>query len=183
MRPLEPDYGKECENQSLREFAPEEKCPALMRRGMRRCHRMARQYLLTGALSVYIRRELERKNQSIGEYASKLATTLSLIDMGTYRYSVDGNNMFISIAKGYIPTWRYEELRYSYSDSAIVIGDEAVEYNSAISVRFHDAVMREWFVSFDIEPGLMTYRQYRAWTKVYRKWQDRALAAVGAATL
>jgi len=183
MRPLAPDYEKECENQSLREFAPEKKCPALMRRGVRRCHRMARQYLLTDALSAYVREGLERKSQSIGEYTNKLATALSFIEVGAYSYSVEGNNMFISIAKGYISTWRYKEFQHDYSNESVLVGDEEVGYRTEIDVRFHDAIMREWSVVFSIKPGLMAYRQYKKWIPIYRKWQDRALAAVAAATL
>ena len=184
MRPLEPDYEEECENQGLREFAPEEKCPALMRRGVRRCHRMARQYVLTDALSAYVREELERGNQSIGEYANKLVTALSLIEVGAYSYSVEGNSMFISIAKGYISTWRrYKEFRHDYSNGTIIVGDEEVGYRTEISVRFRDAVVREWYVIFSIHPELMTYRQYKRWIPIYRKWQDKALATIAAATL
>jgi hypothetical protein len=183
MKPVEPDYGKECENKSLSEFAPEEKCPALMRRGTRRCHRIARQYLLGRALDDYIREELERNSSAINEYISKMATSLSLIEVGAYSYSVEGYNMFISIAKGFVSTWRYEGLQHDYSSETIMVGDEKVEYRAKISVRFYDAIMREWFVEFKIYPGLMTYRQYQIWIPIYRKWQDRALAAVGAATL
>jgi len=183
MRPLGPDYQEECKNQSLREFAPEKKCPALMKRGMRRCHVMARRYLLTDALSEYVREELEHKSQTISEYVAKLATALSLIEVGAYSYSVEGNNMFISIAKGYISTWRYKRFQHDYSNESILVGDEEVGYRTEINVRFHDAIMREWSVVFSVRPGLMTYRQYKRWIKVYQKWQDKALAAVGAATL
>ncbi|MFP3208265.1 MAG: hypothetical protein RXR82_00615 [Nitrososphaeria archaeon] len=190
MRPVEPDYQEQCqklyEGEELPQLLPnldKEDCVPLLRRGTRRCHRIARQYLLTNALSEYVSEEVKRGTQSLSEHTNEVAVALSFIDVGAYSYSVEGRDMLISIVKGFGPTWRYKEFLHNYTNGRIIVGDEEVEYREEIRIRFHDAVMREWFVVFDVTPGLMTYNQYKRWIPVLRKWQDRALAAVGAATL
>jgi len=186
MRPVEPNYQEQCQEllkgEELRKLLPnlkEEKCIALLQRGTRRCHAMARRYLLERALEDHIEHALK----TIDEYVSELATTLSLIEMGAYRYSINGDSMFESLIKGYSPTWECVESSHDYSHLPILVDNKKVEYHGHIEVRFHDAVMREWFVSFYIDPGLMTYRQYKRWVKVYQKWQDKALTAIAARTL
>ena len=188
MRPVEPDYKEQCQEllkgEELPQLLPnleEEKCIALLQRGTRRCHMLARRYLLGRALEDHI--EHARNLKTIDEYVSELATTLSLIEMGAYRYSINDGNMFESLIKGYSLTWECVESSHDYSHVPILVDNKKVEYHGQISVRFHDAVMREWFVSFYIDPGLMTYRQYKRWVKVYQKWQDKALTAIAARTL
>ena len=197
MRPIERDYQKLCEYEQVKSLGLEdEKCARLLRRGTRRCHTMARPYLLTEGLNVHIDevskdpyKDLYNYKVNLNREASIAATTLSLIDVGAYSYSTtpDMNVMLASAIDGLAPTWQYSGLRLGeyYLRAQLHLDDEWVDvmYSSGIYVYFHDMVGRRWKVIFYPDHKLMTSHQYRRWADVYRKWQDKALAAMAARTL
>jgi len=148
---------------------------------------MARRYLLTEGLNASLD-FLSENNRTHSKSAGKVAGTLSLIDIGSYSYIIDPvHRMLWSAIKGFGPTWQCHMLTLSDSveKAYLPLGGERVEvwYHNAITIRFSDIAERDWNVIFKPDHLIMTYRQYRRWAGVYRKWQDKALAAVAARTL
>jgi hypothetical protein len=190
MRPVEPDYQEQCkklsEGEKLQKLLPDltwEKCALLLRRGTRRCHAMARRFLMEGALKGYIANYDEKKLDS--DEIRDLAITLSLIEVNDYTYSIiEAPWMLDSMVKGYAPTWRMTKFGHSWHSMEITLTkEEVIKPFSSVGVHIRDTMNREWNITFEVDPWRMTYRQFRRWIPVLRKWQDSALAAVAAATL
>ena len=189
MGPKENDYQEQCQEllkkEELRKLLPnleEEKCIALLQRGTRRCHMMARRYLLDKALEDYIAANKNLTADS-GELRD-LAATFAMIDMNYYTYSAgEAPRMLQSIVRGFAPTWRIERFGHSWHGIEITLPDEIAEPFSSVDVFFYDAMKRQWYLSFEIDTMRMTYSQYRKWIPVLRKWQDRVIAVIAARTL
>ena len=190
MRPIEPDYRKLCDNDNVRGLGLDyDKCVPLLRRRARRCHAMARRYLLTEGLNAsldFLSKTHRTVNHNRG--VDTVAGTLSLIDVGAYSYTIDlAHHMLASAIKGFGPTWQYYMLTLSdsFGKTYLLLGGERVDawYHDAITMHFSDIAERGWTVIFNPNHAIMTYRQYRRWADVYRKWQDKALAAMAARTL
>ena len=189
MRPKEWNYQEQCqklsEGEELKKLLPdlkEEKCVPLLRRGTRRCHMLARRYLMEKALEDYIESNKNLTADS-GEIRD-LAATFAMIDMNYYTYLTgEAPWMLASMAKGFAPTWRIEKFGHSWHSIEITLPEEIVEPFSSVDVFFYDAMKRQWYLSFEIDAMMMTYSQYKRWIPVLQKWQDRALAAIAARTL
>jgi len=196
MRPIEPDYEDRCKDPRVREDEEvealgleDEECVRLLRRGTRRCHAMARRYLL-GSLNGYVEAasRLATPSDDVAGIAGSFATTLSLIEVGAYKYLVEfPTRMLVSAARGFAPTWQATGLNAgSYSASArLQLEGKTIEvrYRSSPIVDFSDLAGHWWEIAFELDHSIMTYHQYRRWADVYRKWQDKALAAMAARTL
>jgi hypothetical protein len=196
MRPIEPDYEDRCKDPRVREDGEvkalgleDEECVRLLRRGARRCHAMARRYIL-GSLNGYVEAasRLAAPSDDVAGSVSSFATTLSLIEVGAYKYLVEfPHRMLVSAARGFAPTWQVTGFNAgSYSASArLQLEGKRIEvrYRSSPYVGCDDLAGRGWDIQFYLDHTIMTYRQYRRWADVYRKWQDKALAAVAARTL
>jgi hypothetical protein len=187
MRPIEPDYRQLCEYEKVRALGLEdEECVHLLRRGTRRCHVMARRYLLAEGLNAGL--DFLSKFGKLSKSAAAVAGALSLIDVGAYSYTIDlVHNMLESAVKGFGPTWHYHLLTLSESleNTRLSLDGEMVDvwYNMTLKVHFSDVAKRGWVVIFGPNHAIMKYHQYRRWADVYRKWQDKALAAMAARTL
>jgi len=196
MRPVEPDYEDRCKDPRIREDEEVkalgleyEECVRLLRRGARRCHAMARRYIL-GSLNGYVEAasRLAAPSDDVAGSVSSFATTLSLIEVGAYKYLVEfPHRMLVSAARGFAPTWQVTGFNAgSYSASArLQLEGKRIEarYRSSPYVGCDDLVGRGWNIQFYLDHTVMTYRQYRRWAGVYRKWQDAALAAMAARAL
>ena len=193
MRPIERDYQELCEYAKVKALGLEdERCVRLLRRGTRRCHAMARPYLLAEGLNAYIDymfNYLHNYKVNLNREVGIAATTMSLIDVGAYRYSTtsDMDVMLASTIDGLAPTWQHSGLHLGeyYLKAQLHLDDKWVDvmYIGDIAVYFHDIVGRKWNVTFYPDRNLMTFYQYRRWKNVYRKWRDKALVAVAARTL
>jgi len=189
MRPKESDYKEQCQEllkkEELRKLLPnleEEKCIALLQRGTRRCHMMARRYLLERAMEDYIESNKNLTADS-GEIRD-LAATLAMIDMNYYTYLTgEAPWMLASMAKGFIPTWKVEKFGHSWHSIYITLPEEIAEPFSSVDVFFYDAMKRQWYITFEIDAMMMTYHQYKRWIPVLQKWQDRIIAVIAARTL
>jgi len=187
MRPIEPDYRKLCGDNARDLGLDYDKCVPFLRRRARRCHAAARRYLLAEGLNASLD-SLSKNNRIYGKSTDTVAGTLSLIDFGSYSYIIDPvHRMLWSAIKGFGPTWQCYMLTLSDSveKAYLPLGGERVEawYHDAITIHFSDIAERGWNVIFKPDHLIMKYRQYRRWADVYRKWQDRALAATAARTL
>jgi len=189
MRPKENDYQEQCQEllkkEELRKLLPnleDEECVRLLRRGTRRCHTMARRYLLEKALEDYISTNKNLTADS-GELRD-LSATFAMIDMNYYTYQAgEALWMLTSMVKGFNPTWRIEKFGHSWHSLYITLPEEIAEPFSSVDVFFYDAMKRQWYLSFEIDTMRMTYSQYRKWIPVLRKWQDRVIAVIAARTL
>jgi len=187
MRPIEPDYGKLCGDNARDLGLDYDKCVPFLRRRARRCHAAARRYLLAEGLNASLD-FLSKNNRIYGKSAGTVAGMLSLIDVGSYSYIIDPvHRMLWSAIKGFGPTWQYYMLTLSDSveKAYLPLGGERVEawYHNAITIHFSDIAERGWNVIFKPDHLFMKYRQYRRWADVYRKWEDKALAAMAARAL
>jgi len=189
MRPKETDYREQCQRllkwEDLRRLLPdlgEEKCVSLLRRGTRRCHVMARRYVMERALEDYI--SVNKNLVADSGELRDLTASFAMIDMNYYSYDVvNAEFMIHSLLKGFTQTWRIEKLGHSWHGVEITLPEEIAEPFSSVDVFFYDAMKRQWIFTFEITPLEMTYRQYKRWIPVLQKWQDRVIAAIAARTL